>query len=108
MPGLTIHPKPIKPTDYTLGGACFYGTADRLYTVQADAGKHNGTPIDVHVGYSGHRSMMEMSIEDAETLTACLTTAIRLRRDAESRAKAQEAKQTRAHFMDSDGLLEVS
>ncbi len=105
---MRAHPKPIKPTDYTLGGAFFYGTADRLYTVQVDAGKHNGTPIDIHVGASGHRSMMEMSIEDAETLATCLTAAIRLRRDAESRAKAQEAKQARTFFADADGTLEAA
>lgn len=107
MPSLTI--QPIAPMqNYTLGGAQFYGHGDKLYSVRADPGSFRETPIELYVGHGCQRFMLDMPIEDAEALIACLTTAIRLRREADAVVKAAATRQARAHFMDSDGLLEAA
>lgn len=107
MPGLTI--QPIAPMqNYTLGGAQFFGHDRRLYSVRADPSSHSEAPVELHVGARGHRFMLDMPIEDAEALITCLTTAIRLRREADAAAKATASRQARAHFMDADGLLEAA
>lgn len=107
MPSLTI--QPIAPMQrYTLGGAQFYGHDGKLYSVRADPGSFRETPVELYVGHGRQRFMLDMPIEDAEALIVCLTTAIRLRREAEVTAKAAAARQAKAHFMDSDGLLEAA
>jgi hypothetical protein len=107
MPGLTV--QSIAPMqNYTLGGAQFFGHDRRLYTVRADPSSHNEAPVEIHVGARDQRFMLDMPIEDAEALIACLTNAIRLRREAEAIAKATATRQARAHFMDSDGVLEAA
>lgn len=105
MPSLTI--QPIAPMqNYTLGGAQFFGHDRRLYGVRADP--NSEAPVELHVGSRGQRFMLDIPIEDAEALIACLTNAIRLRREAEAIAKATATRQARAHFMDTDGLLEAA
>jgi hypothetical protein len=107
MRSLTI--KPIAPMDrYTLGGAQFCGHEGRLYIVRADPGNLCTAPIELHVGHGCQRLTLDMPIADAEALIACLTTAIRLRREAEARFKTAASRQARAYFADSDGLLEAA
>lgn len=106
---MTLTIQPIAPMQrYTLGGAQFFGHDRRLYSVRADPGSSNEAPIELHVGARGHRFMLDMPIDDTEALIACLATAIRLRREAEATAKAATALQAKAHFMDSDGVLEAA
>lgn len=107
MPSLTL--QPIAPMqNYTLGGAQFYGHDGKLYSVRADPSSFRETPVEIYVGHGCLRLMLDMPIEDAEALITCLTTAIRLRREAEAAAKVAATRQARAHFMDSDGLLEAA
>jgi hypothetical protein len=94
--------------NYTLGGAQFYGSDGKLYSVRADPGSFRETPIEFYISHGCQRFMLDMPIEDAEALITCLTTAIRLRREAEAMAKATATRQARAHFMDSDGVLEAA
>lgn len=112
---MTIRLQPIKPDSYTLGGAQFWGRSSRLFSVTADAGKGNDEPIELHVGAGGHRSMIDLSIEEAETLASCLVTAIRLRRAVEEKgaeqarkAEAMESRRLQTFFADSDGALEAA
>lgn len=105
---MTIHPNPIRPGPYTLGGARFFGRDKRLLTVEADASGASEAPIEFHVCSGSHRGMLNLSTEEAEALASCLVTAVRLRRVADDKAKCQDAKQARAFFADSDGQLETA
>lgn len=106
MPGLTI--QPIAPMqNYTLGGTQFFGHDRRLYSVRADPSDHSEAPVELHVGARGQRFMLDMPIDDAEALITCLAKAIRLRREAEAAEVAAATRQAKAHFMDTDGLLEA-
>lgn len=97
-----------KPAPHTLGGTQFFGHDSRLYSVRADPGSSSEAPIEFHICSGRHRTMLDLSTEEAETLAACLATAIRLRREAEAVEKVATARQAKAHFMDSDGLLEAA
>lgn len=107
MPGLTI--QPIAPMErYTLGGAQFFGHDKRLYSVRADPGRFNEAPIEIHIGHGGQRFVLDITIDDAEALIVCLTTAIRLRCEAERKVKREETRLAATFFADSDGALEAA
>jgi len=91
---------------------CMMALAEMIKSAEAfndDAEKPTSTETAAHYfGSRGQRFMLDIPIEDAEALIACLTNAIRLRREAEAIAKATATRQARAHFMDTDGLLEAA
>lgn len=100
---MTIHPKPINPGSYHLGGAEFYGHSGRLFSARSGAEPGNDFPIEVYINGAGLRSMIDMTIDEAEALAGCLATAIRLRREAEERRRAAERKHADVFFLDPDG-----
>ena len=71
----------IKPDALTIGGAQFYDGDRTLYAVRAETGEASA-PIALHVVSGSHRSMVDLTIEDAELLASALALAVRLRRDA--------------------------
>lgn len=104
-----------KPAPHTLGGTQFFGHDSRLYSVRADPGSSSEAPIEFHICSGRHRTMLDLSTEEAETLAACLATAIRLRREAEKqtaeqarKAQAMESNRVRTFFADPDGTLEAA
>lgn len=112
---MTIRLQPINPGPFTLGGAQFFGRNQQLLTVEVDASGGNEAPIDLHVCSGSHRSMLNLSTEEAEALASCLVTGIRLRRVAEDKAaeqarkaEAMESKRLQTFFADSDGALEAA
>ena len=71
----------IKPDALTIGGAQFHSADRTLYAVRAETGEAS-EPIALHVVSGSHRTMWDMSADDAELLASALTLAVRLRRDA--------------------------
>lgn len=104
---MTIRPQPINPGSYSLGGAEFRGHSGRLFSARA-AAQGNEFPIEVYINGAGLRSMVDLSIDEAEAMAGCLIAAVRMRRDADAKRKEAERKMASACFKDADGILEAA
>lgn len=107
MSANSIATYPINPSAYSLGGARFSSVkphgAGHSISVMAEAGIHNPGSIKLHVGAGSHRTMLALDVDEAEALTSCLNTAIKLRQAATTIQAVKDQAQARAFFADSSG-----
>lgn len=107
---MTITTIPAKATAHSLGGAHFFSPispeSSRLFRIDADADPGHPQPITLQVAAAGLRTMVELSIEDAEALGNSLAEAVIHRKAAEAKAAVVQHQRARAFFADSDGPLE--
>lgn len=79
---------------YNLGTAYFTSTTpgggDRLISASAERSAHLRRPIRLGVTSDEHHSGLNISLDEAEALVACLTHAIALRLAAEAAAPAKK------------------
>lgn len=87
-----------QPDACRLGGAHFFPPHSDIHrrsigTRAETDGPYGASerPINLHIAAVDHRSNIELSVDEAEALIACLTHALALRRAAEASTQAKKA-----------------